>query len=153
MTKSLANKFKMAVEATPDIDKCYKPGLNALGVHSSKIVLSEGIICNGSVNIDACLKEKYPDSNRWDYCFGCNHEVFFIEVHPANISDIKVMINKMRWLKDWLKNQAPQLDSLKATSVPAFYWIQSGRNAILPNSPQARRMAKEGIKPIGKLKL
>jgi len=151
MAKSSPKKFKAAVEATRSIKNCYQPGLRGFGANSAKINLTNTSLCNGSIDIDACVREDYPNSNRWDYCFGYNNEAYFVEVHSANTGEVSTMLNKLQWLKDWLNSDAPALNSIKA-KVP-FYWIQSGKYNILPNSPQSRRIAVAGIKPIAKLAL
>lgn len=151
MAKAASNKFKAAVEATPDIKNCYQPGLKAMGSYSTKISLSNSTLCNGSVDIDECVKAKYPNSNRWDYCFGYNSKAYFVEVHSANTSEVGTMLNKLQWLKDWLVNKAPELNKIKAK--PPYYWVMSGKYAILPNSSQARQIAAAGLKPIAKITL
>ena len=151
MAKAIVNKFKAAVEATSDIKSCYQPGLRALGTYSNKVSLSNNSLCNGSVDIDECVKAKYPNANRWDYCIGYDNKAYFVEVHSANTSEVSTMLNKLQWLKDWLNSSAPELNKIKAK--PPYYWVMSGKYAILPNSSQARQIAAAGIKPIAKLTL
>lgn len=145
------NKFKTAVEKTTHIKNAYQNGLQALGMNSKKIVLKNA--CEGSVNIDKAVETIYPDSNRWDYCFSHDGEVFFVEVHPANTSDISKVIKKLMWLKAWLKNHAPEIDKLKATSQHPFYWIQTTGYHILKGSPQHRKLVENGINPVSRLSL
>ncbi|HEY5328188.1 MAG TPA: hypothetical protein VIJ27_14390 [Mucilaginibacter sp.] len=145
------NKFIAAVDATPDIKNCYQSGLKAMGSYSTKISLSNTSSCNGSVDIDECVKSEYPNANRWDYCFGYNNKAYFVEVHSANTSEVSTMLNKLQWLKDWLNSSAPELNKIKAN--PPYYWVMSGKYDILPNSPQAKRIAQAGLKPISKLSL
>jgi len=145
------NVYKKAVEATLDITNCYQPGLLALGANSTKVNPVNTRLLNGSVDIDSCTATNYPNANRWDYSFGYNDKAYFIEVHPANTSEVDVVIKKLEWLKTWLTNNAPRLNSLKADSP--YYWVQSGKGAILPNSKQARKVAQAGIKPIPLLRL
>lgn len=143
--------FKAAVAETPDITNCYQPGLKALGTYSTKISPGNTTLCNGSVDVDSCTAALYPNANRWDYCIGYNNEAYFVEVHSANTSEVSTMLNKLQWLKDWLVNEAPELNKIKAK--PPYYWVMSGKYAILPNSSQARQIAAAGIKPIAKLTL
>jgi hypothetical protein len=149
MAKIAVMNFRTAVEATPDVSECFQTGLKALGPHSIKISLDNNSSCNGSVDIDTCLTAKYPNANRWDYCFGYNNEVYFVEVHSANTSQVSTMLNELQWLKDWLNSEAVELNKIKARTP--YYWIMSGKYAILPNSPQARQIANKGLKPISKL--
>ena len=41
--------FKEAVEATPDIAKCYQSGLQGLGKYSNKVELTDNRQCSGSI--------------------------------------------------------------------------------------------------------
>jgi len=91
--------FKRAVLNTSDIANCYQPGLQALRAYNTKILIKNKSLCAGSVDIDECVKSKYPNSNRWDYCVGYGNQVYFIEVHSANTSEVGTMLAKLQWLK------------------------------------------------------
>jgi hypothetical protein len=52
-------------------------------------------------------------------------------------------------LKDFLTKDAPDFDKEKKS----FHWVASSRNHILPNSSQARQLAKSGIIVVGQLTL
>lgn len=143
--------FMQAVEITPDVTTCYKTGLRALGKHSSKISVSDTQKLSGSIDIDSCTQKKYPQSNRWDYCFGYNGEAFFVEVHSANSSQVSVVLKKLEWLKDWLNYKATEIDKMKSKNRPAFYWIQSAGFAIPPTSRQFIAAKTAGLLPISKL--
>lgn len=97
-----SNPFKEAVEATPEIKNCYQPGLQALGSYSTKIELLNNRECNGSVEIDECVRPNYPTANRWDYVVSYKSAAYFIEVHSAETSEVSVVLTKLQWLKDWL---------------------------------------------------
>lgn len=143
------NLFKDAVDATPEVKNCYKPGLQALGVHRAKIVLHDNRKCNGSVEIDECVRAFYPNSNRWDYVFAYKSSAYFVEVHSAETNEVSVVLAKLQWLKDWLNEKAPEIGKLKAKQP--YYWIQSSRFSIPKTSRQYRLVANNGIKPIPKL--
>lgn len=145
--------FKEAVDITTDVRPCFQAGLKSLGTHSKKVRLSDTSKCEGSVDIDTCLTAKYPQSNRWDYCFCYKGEVFFIEVHSAITSEVSTVIKKLQWLKDWLNHEAPEINKLKAKSRTPFYWIQSSNFSIPPTSKQFRSVVQAGIKPIPSLEL
>ncbi|MFN4144359.1 MAG: hypothetical protein ACK4GN_00930 [Runella sp.] len=149
--KNSKNSFHEAVEATPDIANGYKTGLSALGTHSSKISVASTSLLEGSVDIDSCTSKKYPNSNRWDYVFSYKGEAYFIEVHSADSSEVRTVLNKLQWLKDWLTQHAPEINRLRAKNP--FYWIQSKGFAIPKTSPQYRAASAAGIKPIAKLNL
>lgn len=145
--------FKQAVEATPDIKKCYQAGLRAFGSDSKKIHLGDTTKCEGSVDIDGCTTTNYPQSNRWDYCFSYKSEVFFVEVHTANTAEVSTVLRKLQWLRDWLNHEAPELAKLRAQSRNPYYWIQSSKFNIPKTSKQYRQVVQEGIKPISTLVL
>jgi len=71
--------------------------------------------------------------------------------HSANTSEVRTVLNKLQWLKDWLNQHATEINKLKA--YKPFYWIQSKGFAIPKTSPQYRAAANAGIKPIPKLNL
>jgi hypothetical protein len=145
--------FQQAVAATPDVETEFKTGLAALGHYSSKISVSDTTQLQGSIDIDTCTTAKYPNANRWDYAFAYKKEAFFVEVHSAKTSEVSTVIKKLQWLKDWLNQQAPEINKLKAKKVSPFYWIQSKNFAISPTSPQYKAAITNGIKPIPKLAL
>lgn len=138
------NVFRLAVEGTKQTSHGYLTGLQALGSNSTKISVSNPRLLNGSVDIDHCVKDIYPEENRWDYAIGYNNAAYFIEIHPAETSAVSKMIAKVTWLKQWLKIQAPLLDKIKS-SQNTFQWVPSGRNAIAKNSREAFRLSKSGI--------
>lgn len=139
--------IKKAIEATPDIANAYQTGLRAMGKYSVKIDLIGK--AEGSVDIDAALTGKHPNANRWDYAFGYNSRIYFVEVHSANTSEVSTVLKKLQWLKDWLNEHAPEMNKHKAQ--PAFYWLQSGKFNILPNSSQYRLASQKNLLPIPKL--
>lgn len=145
--------FKEAVESTPDVRNCYKPGLQAFGSNSRKIIVEQTSKCEGSVDIDSCTITNYPQSSRWDYCLSYSGEVFFVEIHPANTSDVAFVLKKLQWLKGWLNSEAPELNKLRSKSRNPFYWVQSSNFNIPKTSKQYRQVVQEGIKPISSLRL
>ncbi|TAK40761.1 MAG: hypothetical protein EPO28_09625 [Saprospiraceae bacterium] len=110
--------------------------------------------CGGSLDIDGCLaaQKMYPNDNRWDYALEYEAEVYFIEVHSAYTSQVSTVLKKLQWLKDWLKEHAPEIIKLRAKKQP-YYWIQSGKFGILPHASQYREAAQASILPISKLVL
>ena len=88
--------FEQAVKATPDVENGYKTGLGALGQYKNKINATNTRLLNGSVDIDACTTEKYPNANRWDYALAYNQKVYFVEVHSANTSEVSTVKRKLQ---------------------------------------------------------
>jgi len=146
-------RFEDVVKATPDVASGFQTGLMALGRYKSKVFVADTRLIEGSIDIDSCTTQKYPNANRWDYAFAYNKEVFFIEVHSANTREVKIVLKKFQWLKNWLTQKAPEINKLKAKSKPPFYWIQSKGFAIIKTSPQYRLAESAGLKPVAKLEL
>ena len=90
------------------------------------------------------MATRCPNESRWDYVIGYNGSVFFVEIHPAQTSNVEEMIKKVIWLKNWLKGSAPELMSLHKCGV--FHWIPSGKVKILSTSSQARKIAQNNLK-------
>lgn len=145
--------FKEAVEATPDIATGYKAGLSAMGEYSSRVSAADTTRLQGSVDIDSCTTSKYPNANRWDYALAYKGEVFFVEVHSANTSEVRTVLRKLQWLRDWLNSHAPELNKMKAKSSNPFVWIQSKNFQIPKNTPQYFAAKKAGLLPLQKLEL
>ncbi len=145
------NKFKKTIEATPHIKDGYRSGLRAFGSYSTKIELGQTSGCEGSVDIDTHTSVHFPVDNRWDYVFSYKGEVFFVEVHPANTAEVRVVLRKLEWIKTWLKEHAAALNALRPRQLPSFYWIQSGNFQIPSNTPQYRAASQAGLKPIPRL--
>lgn len=143
-----AMRFKVAVQQTSDVKSSWKSGLQALP-HSDrgKIRCPARKYLAGSLFLDKALEAKYPNATRWDYAVGVKKtnedHIWWIEVHPASTSDVKTMLAKKKWLVQWLRKSAPNLNALKNCG---FHWVASGKVAILKNSPQARRLAQSGIR-------
>ena len=151
---TMRKTFKQAVEATADVQHCYKVGKQAIpSKDRDKVELTDSKKCGGSLFIDECLKKqnKYSNDNRWDYAIDYNGEVYFIEVHTASSSEVSTVIKKMKWLKDWLNYYAPAINSFKAEAP--FYWVQSNRYDIPRNSRYERLADQNGIRPIPRLVL
>jgi hypothetical protein len=141
-------KFKRAVELTPGVKACYRPGLQALSKNDAKRISCENPRqLTGSINVDHALQSAQPQANRWDYGIGLqrgeNETAVWVEVHPASSASISDMLNKLEWLKNWLRSEAPELRKLTGDG---FYWVSTeGPIAITPNSTYAKQLASVGL--------
>lgn len=142
--------FQIAVENTPDVKNGFCVGLGA--VDSTKVVAANPRKIQGSLDIDGQVKEIYPDKNRWDYALSYDDKIYFFEVHPASTSDVATVIKKLTWLKEWLKNKAPQINKLQKGNQP-YTWVPTGSYAILPLGTYAKKLALNGIAVANSLKL
>jgi len=146
------NVFQQAVSKAPEIQNCYQHGLQALErQHRRLIQVSDLQQLQGSVDIDGCLSKQklYTQEHRWDYALGYQDTVHFIEVHSAQTSEVTTVLDKLKWLKDWLNAQAPELNRLQSQ----YHWIASGRFNILKTSSQYRELARKGLIPRRQLEL
>lgn len=143
-----ANGFKAAVEGTPDVAKGYRSGLQAIKeADKDAVVLKDNRKVDGSLNIDKETKLLYPHDSRWDYAIGYYGKVNFVEVHPANTSNISEMVKKKEWLKNWLKSKAPLLDGLPAGN-PKFLWAATESGVHISNqASHKRKLAQLGFSP------
>lgn len=137
------NIFKQAVEQCPDIKNGYCVGLKALNSNSPKLKVGDKKNLLGSVDIDTCTKKQYPNDSRWDYAIGYAGKALFVEVHPANTSNVKEMFKKVMWLEEWLNENGKPLAKIRKDRI--LYWIPSGKVAILKTSPQYRSLAKHNL--------
>lgn len=135
--------FPDRVRAIDDIGDCLQPGLRALGGNSTVVVPANSRDCQGSVDLDSCLQHRHPNAARWDYLIGYAGRAYFIEVHPATTRNVGEVINKLRWLKNWLESTGAALKPIRGEQP--YRWVARGKVAILPRSRQARRLAEAGL--------
>lgn len=144
MAKSDSTTFKSIVQAIPAIAGAYREGLQALeSKDAGKVKPQNPRKLSGSVYLDKCLETTNHHDARWDYVIGYSEKAYFVEVHPANTSNVEEVVKKKKWLEVWLKTNALDLKAMMAGT--GYYWIASGKVAILPNSPQARKIAKNKL--------
>ncbi len=133
--------FRIKVEETFSHSgrDCFNDGLEALESKDKRLIkkrirFKDSRKIEGSVYIEKCV-----EGGRWDYAVGYSEEVYFIEVHSATTPrEINNVIEKARWLKEW-KSRTPFKDDNR------LLWVPSGKVGFLINSPQFRRLTKEGI--------
>ena len=147
----IANAFRQAVEATREIADGYRPGLQALRANATAVAAEETLHLEGSVDIDACVHDLYPNDSRWDYAIGYEGRSYFLEVHPTNTRNVSEMLNKAKWLKEWLQNKALPLKNI--ADGKTLYWVPSGKCKILPGSPESKRLAQSHIRIVKPLRL
>ena len=145
-------KFEQAVRECQEIAFAFQPGLQALRpMDRSHIFCGKPRRLSGSIDLDFALSFDLPNATRWDYgigvrCRQADDNVIWIEVHPASSTgEIKIVLAKLKWLKDWLAENAPELLSISGHYV----WIATGTVAFPANSPQRRQLAAAGIQFVG----
>jgi len=163
--------FKQAVESTSGVAAHYQPGLRALSKRdAARIRCRHPRRLTGSIHVDDALRTAQPQANRWDYGIGirrganevavwvevhpllgqhviagrANEVAVWVEVHPASSANVADVLDKLRWLRTWLKEEAVDLQALTQDD---FHWVSTdGTIAITPNSRQAKQLASEGLR-------
>jgi hypothetical protein len=146
--------FKNAVEATPDLKGAWRGGLQALpGADTQHVDAEDPRRLAGSVDVDSALAGKYPNDPRWDYGIGhrptnvTGEMVYWIEIHPASSGEVKAVLAKLTWLKRWLRESAPRLQSMRKV----FVWVSSGKTSFTLSSPQQKQFALLGLRHQGRV--
>lgn len=145
--------FQEAVEKTPDVRNGFCAGKQAIkNSDRSKIEAADDRKLQGSLDIDSQVKSLYPQEPRWDYALSYDNIMYYIEIHPAETSEVDKVVTKVRWLKNWLRTKAPEIDKLPKADYP-YIWVQSGRYAILPTSKEMKKLSAAGLLVVNKLNL
>jgi hypothetical protein len=141
------SQFRKAVVACSDVT--LQEGLQALSPASrEKIRPKNTRSVKGSVDLDKDLRDRLPAENRWDYVVGYEgndnvERAFFIEVHPAETSEIRRMVRKAQSLKTWAERHAPDLWNM--TIPREIHWVASGRCNLRLNDSYRRQLALAGV--------
>lgn len=139
--------FSKAIQSVPEIAECLKNGLQALERQDkNKIKVRSSRDLKGSVYIDACLRNLYPNAPRWDYVFGYRNRVYYVEVHPAdNTRKVREVTAKLQWLKQWRGGFAKSLEDLQGQST--YHWISTGRtDSSIKRGKYLQILAQNGIR-------
>jgi len=139
---SRSNAFRDAIDQAEHLT--LHEGLQAIAEGKGMIRAPKPV---GSVNIDRDCKPHYPQTNRWDYAIGVvnakSTKVHYVEVHPAETNEVKVVIRKLEWLREFLEREAQA--ALK--KLPSeCHWLASGRVRIPKTTPQYRRLQLSQIR-------
>ncbi len=136
--------FAHAVAQAIDRPDCCQPGIQALSrSHRRSIRVPNTRDLAGSVNLDDCLHDAYPEDARWDYAIGCtNRLLVFVEVHGYDISGIA---RKKDWLSQFLQSHGRALVAWARSQV--YYWVPTPRASVpRQGSRDYNRLREKGIK-------
>ncbi|HTW94614.1 MAG TPA: hypothetical protein VMD30_07465 [Tepidisphaeraceae bacterium] len=140
--------FKQAVEQTPNFASAWHVGLRALRKRDRiHVRTDEPARLTGSVDIDTTLKRHDPRGSRWDFAIGYQHSnrsdefIYWVEVHTGNDAELKVVLRKLEWLKNWLDADGSRLSRFKRE----FVWIASGATSFTRGAPQRKVLAAKGL--------
>ena len=138
--------FADVIQSIPEIAQGLKKGLQALGGNSNKIEVRETRSLTGSVDIDTCLTNRYPNAPRWDYVFGYKDQIYYVEIHSAgSTGEVKTVVAKLMWLKQWRKLTAKNLEDLANQST--YHWVSSGRTtSSVKRGKYLQILAQNGIR-------
>ena len=145
-------KFQQATESTPGLEAAYQVGLQALRAEDRPHINAGNTrSLRGSVDIDAAFQTIEPHANRWDFAIAYKHAnrtaecVYWVEMHTAADSEVKVVIKKAMWLRNWLKNTGKLLANFECDIV----WVSSGATSFTLSAPQQKQMAQVGLQHRG----
>ncbi|RKP45935.1 hypothetical protein [Trinickia fusca] len=159
--KAAASKFAVAATTA---GLAPQPGMSVVeGRYRPSIQAKPDWKHTGSVDLDAHFVAAEPGEPRWDYGLGIANGVhefaFWVEPHGADSTGrVDEVIAKKRWLDDKL-SQPPfgelsaMTDAASQAGHSAYNWVFSSSMRILKNSPEAKRLAKAGIRMIRHLQL
>ena len=144
--------FKRAVERTPHLENALKPGLQALRAQDRPHVAPQDPrLLQGSVDVDSALRRRQPNANRWDFAIGYRHAnrqadfIYWVEVHTAADKQVRVVLKKLNWLRNWLRNDGNLLDQFDRE----FVWVSSGATNFTLDAPQRKQFAQCGLEHKG----
>jgi hypothetical protein len=107
----------------------------------------------GSVDVDGALQNQQPNAHRWDFAIGYRHAnrgedcVYWVEVHTANDKEVNVVLDKLRWLRNWLAGDGKLLKQFERD----FIWVSSGATSFTLGAPQLKQFAQLGLQHKGKV--
>jgi hypothetical protein len=140
--------FRQAVDGTRDLEGAWRAGLGAVHERDRNRLRTEQTRrLSGSVDVESALTPRYRDERQWDYAVGFRptntkaEVVYWLEVHPANEGEVRVVLEKLEFLRRWLRENGPKLNAMPK----AFIWISSGRTSFTRTSPQQKRLSLAGL--------
>jgi hypothetical protein len=146
--------FKKAVRKTPHLANAWMQGLGALRAQDRPHVVPEDPRrLKGSADVDSKLQGHQPDAHRWDFAIGYRHAnrkkdcVYWMEIHTANDKEVKVVLDKLRWLRAWLAGDGNLLDQFERD----FIWVSSGATSFTLGAPQLKQFAQLGLQHKGRV--
>lgn len=148
-----SNRFLESINETPAVAQNYQSGLTAMGNYSGKVQANNTRLLHGSVDLDAATRMSHPQDSRWDYIIGYNEEAYFIEVHPAYSSEVSTVLNKLEWLQNWLRLDAPAINQIRPISKEHLFWVHTKGFDIPKSSRQYRAAVEKKLKLVSKVSL
>ena len=143
-----------AVAQTPHLQGAWKRGLGALRAQDRPHIAAQNTHnLSGSADLDAALQQQEPNAHRWDFAIGYQHInrplecIYWVEIHTATDREVNVVLDKLRWLKQWLRGDGQRL----ALFERDFIWVSSGGTSFTLTSPQQKQFAVLGLQHKGRV--
>lgn len=142
--------FQQAVDKIPQLKGQWQTGLGALRAEDKPHVQPDDPrLLRGSVDVDKAHQKvkKHAQSNRWDFAIGFQHTnrkkefIYWLEIHTGSDSEISVMLRKLEWLRDWLKQEGKALSDFDCQYV----WAPSGATNFTKRARQVKALADKGL--------
>ncbi len=145
--------FRKAVNTTPHLQNAWMPGLGALRAQDRPHVIAEDTrLLRGSADVDGALREHQPDAHRWDFAIGYRHSnrhkdcIYWVEMHTAIDKEVKIVLDKLHWLRAWLADDGRPLSQFERD----FVWVSSGATSFTHTAPKIKQLAQQGLQYQGK---
>lgn len=146
--------FKTAISKTSRLENAWAQGLRTLRSQDrSHVEPADPRRLTGSINVDKALQAHEPNEHRWDYAIGYHHTnqqkewIYWVEIHPASDKEVKVVLQKLHWLKAWLASSGRLLNQFDRDYV----WVSSGATSFTPGAPQRKVFAQLGLQHKGRV--
>lgn len=140
--------FQAAVQQTPRLATAWQPGLQALRAEDRPHIQAEDTRqLRGSADVDSALRESEPNANRWDFAIGHQHTnldeefIYWVEIHTGSDNQINVVLAKLEWLKNWLRQDGRRLGRFESDII----WVSSGHTLFTKGSAQVKTLAQKGL--------
>lgn len=143
-----------AVAVTPHLKGHWRPGLQALRAEDRPHVQPDDPRrLRGSVNVDSALKKvpEHAQAHRWDFAIGFQHTnrtvefVYWVETHTGSDNQVRVVLEKFKWLRRWLQGDGKELAKLECD----FVWAPSRATSFTKGARQVRELAGMGLRYTG----
>jgi hypothetical protein len=143
----MAGVLRAALKDTSTLIRRIESGLQVIqSGHAGLISAAIRADFTDSIDLDEALRVGNDQSPRWDYLMGHGPKaaVIGLEPHSAHTSEVSVVINKRKAARDQLRSHLRD-----GRGVAAWFWVASGKVALVPYEKQFNRLAQEGIQFVG----
>ena len=125
------------MEQTLHLENSWEDGLGALRTKDrGRIRAEDPRRLRGSADVDTALQQVEANANRWDFAIAYQHTnrtqefVYCVETHTGSDDQIKVVLKKLSWLKNWLQAEGRNMAAFEREIV----WVPSGSTSFTKGS-------------------